>query len=287
MLQVQSNLDPAIQYAITTPLTLEFDVDKKIMSKNQSGIFRIYNLAPEIRAAVFQDPFRIEGGDFRKIAFSAGYESQSQLNLCFAGGINSASSYRQGPNWITEIRAEDGVLGFMSGVVSFQRPAGWDAAEVIEALCGRMSYGQFGGVGNVVVNNSRELAAIGSPYELMRSLMGAGQMFYDNGILYGMNDNEYLDKPNALTLVYGPDNILGSPRRGGTVTHVETIFEPGAYLGQRVHLTSMEPIFNGFWQVRGLRHSGTISQGVCGSATTSFTLFRGSNTQLSPVRVVR
>lgn len=284
LLQVQRSENSSETISITPPLSLEFDINRNVFSDANTGKFTIYNLAPETRAALYHDRYRIYARDYQKIQMFGGYNTSRSRPLIFLGNVFTAVSQRVGPDWKTTIEAFDGGVGLLTGHIKLVKPAGWNVQDLARSVAGTMDYVQFGALGDVAIKNSRAVAMSGSSFEIFRRLVGDGLAFVDNGKLFGIGENEYLMKPGETALVLNPGNILGTPLRGEGYLEVNIVFEPGVFIGQLANLTSQEAVYNGQYQVRGIRHRGVISEAVCGEAITTLTLWTGGQT-LRPVTV--
>jgi hypothetical protein len=118
----------------------------------------------------------------------------------------------------------------------------------------------------------------GNAWDIYRRIVGDGVAFVDMQHVYGLKENEYLVKPGQIELILGPNNILGTPRRIGAIVEVDMIFEPSVFIGQSVTINSLETVYNGTYQLRGIHHSGIISESVSGAATTTLSLWVGTQT---------
>lgn len=282
-LQVQSNRGDARDiYTISSPITLEFSISRNVMAEANYAKLTLFNLAPDTRAAIYHDRMRVTPSAYQKVTLIAGYASSRQKSLLFLGNVMTASSQRQGPDWKTSIDAFDGGMGFVSGQVSLTVPVGASPATVAKMLTNSMDFVSYGAVGDVKFKNSRPMAMSGSAYEIAQRLYQNSNFFIDNGMTFILNDNEYVVRPGEADLILNSNNIIGSPRRQEGWIDVDVIFEPGAYPAQRAFLSSRDGVYNGQYQVRGIKHNGTISGSVCDKAITTLSLWSG-NTTLTPV----
>ena len=282
-LQVQSNRGDANDiYTISSPITLDFEISRNVMAEANYAKLTLFNLAPNTRAAIYHDRMGVTPAAFQKIQLVAGYKSSKQKSLLFLGNVMTANSQRIGPDWKTSIDAIDGGMGFVSGQISLTVPVGASAATVAKMLTKGMDFVSYGVTGNVTFKNSRPIAMVGSAYEISQRFFQNNNFFIDNGMTFVLNDNEYLVRPGEADLALNSSNIIGSPRRQEGWIDVDVIFEPGAYPAQRAFLTSREGVYNGQYQVRGIKHSGTISGSICDKAVTTLSLWSG-NTTLTPV----
>jgi hypothetical protein len=183
---------------------------------------------------------------------------------------------------VTTIDAFDGGMGFVSGQISVTVPAGASAETVAKILTNGMDFVSYGVVGDVRVKNTRPIALVGSAYEIAQRFYQNNNFFIDNGMTFILNDNEYVVRPGEADLQLNSSNIIGSPRRQEGWIDVDVLFEPGAFPAQRAFLTSREGVYNGEYQVRGIKHNGVISGAICGKAITTLSLWSG-NTTLTPV----
>jgi len=278
LFSIQGNIDKTEFFSITPPLTIEFDIVRNTFSSANTGKFRIYNLAENVRRNLFHVRYDIDEKNYQKVQMFAGYKTNKQLPMVFLGNVFTASTRRTGTDWITEIDAFDGGVGMLTGQISLTKPAGWSAAEVMKTLVGVMPYTQFGAVGDITVNNTRGISMAGNAWDIFKRIVGDGISFIDLQNVYGLKENEYLVKPGQIELLLGPNNILGTPRRVGAIVEVDIIFEPAVFVGQAVTINSLETVYNGSYQLRGIHHHGTISEAFCGEAITTLSLWVGTKT---------
>ena len=280
-------------HVVTMPLTVMFDINRKMLATAQTGHFKIYNLKEETRRDLYHVWYEADQAYRQSVNFFAGYQSQgNNQKLLFSGYINVCRSYRSGPDWITEIEAFDGGMGNTVGMVSMTIPKSpdgkpIDGAKLIKLLTGTMPFTQFGACGNFSINPVRAISLVGSSLDMIERIRGVGgQVYVDNGNMYALKDNEYIVKPGMQGIEINSDQILGSPMREGSVITVTTILEPSVYVGAVCKLTSQDQDYNGDWQIRGVQHRGTISAGVCGEAITTLNLWAGT-APLVPVTAER
>ena len=276
LFSVQSNLDAAEYYSVQPPLTIEFDIVRNTFASANTGRFRIYNLSESKRRNIYHVRYDIDEKHYQKVQMFAGYKTNKQLPMIFLGNVFTASTKRAGVDWITDIEAFDGGVGMLTGQISLSKPAGWSATEVLRTLAGAMPYTRFGAVGDITAKNTRGISMVGNAWDIFKRIIGDGVAFIDLQNVYGLKENEYLVKPGQIELILGSNNILGTPRRIGAIVEVDIIFEPSVFVGQAVAINSLETVYNGIYQLRGIRHRGTISDAVCGDAVTTLSLWIGT-----------
>jgi hypothetical protein len=282
-------------YSFQMPLTLEFEITRTMFSGVNEGKFRIYNLSEKTRNNLFHLRFDTDLKNAQSIRLFAGYDSQGTSPMIFFGNIRYCTTMRHKTDWITDIDAWDGGLGMMLGQISLSKEtAKWSAEEIFKTLTGTMPFVQYGATGNINIKRSRGVSMVGNSWDIARRLLGAHCLrFIDNGLSFAINENEYLVRPGAVLLIVGPKNIIGTPRINAGILEVDIIFEPSLFVAQAVQVTSLNSICNGTYQLRGFKHSGTISGSVCGKAITTLYLYTGIlglagipyNAKLNPVNV--
>jgi hypothetical protein len=103
--------------------------------------------------------------------------------------------------------------------------------------------------------------------DTIRQLTG-GNVYVDNGKLFVLADNEYLETP-TVPVINAASGLLATPVWEESIIHFTMLFEPSLVCGQLVTLeSSTEPDLNGTYKVVSLRHSATISAAVAGDAVT-------------------
>ena len=274
------------QNTITIPgagqpmLTIDFDIRRGVFAEANTAKLTIYNLGPDTRARLYHDRYRISSTTFQKIQMFAGYNTSKTQTMIFLGNLIEAKSYKTRTDWVTEISGFDCGLGLLKGNISLTVDK-WTVESIAKTLTQKMQFVAFGAVGNIKTKSSRRISMVGSAFEIMQRLCGDGLVYADNGVLYAIREDEYIKKPGQVDLVCGPNNILGTPVRGEGLLDVKIVFEPSAFVGQAIQLQSKEAVYNGEYVVRGIRHQGTISDSVCGTATTTLTLWAAK--ELKPV----
>lgn len=276
LFSIQGNQDKTQFFSAQPPLTIEFDIVRNTFASANTGRFRIYNLAESTRKNLFHVRYDIDEKNYQKVQMFAGYKTNKQLPMVFLGNVFTASTKRAGPDWITEIEAFDGGVGMLTGQISLTKPKGWSAQEVLKTLVGVMPYTQFGAAGDITATNTRGISMIGNAWDIFKRIVGDGVAFVDMNNVYGLKENEYIVKPGQIELIVGSHNILGTPRRVGAIVEVDMVFEPSVFVGQAVTINSLETVYNGTYQLRGIHHRGTISEAVCGDAITTLSLWIGT-----------
>lgn len=261
---------------IGLPFSLEFEIFRNSYSSANVASFRFYNLAPNTRAQI-----RKEGRDYgsiRSMSFQAGYGDK--LSLGFVGNISQAWSTREGSNVITQIESYDGGYAYVNAAIDTQFPKGTNRTTIIQAVMKSLPGIKTGAIGDTSGSISRGNSVTGNSMEQLTQLTG-GNAFIDNGTVHVLGETECLEGP--VILINSATGMLGTPVRENTYVTVETLFEPTLQIGRQVRIESATAEhFTGLYRVIAVRHKGTISESVSGSATSSVTLLPGN---FAPIRV--
>lgn len=250
---------------IRPPLTVEFDITRKILSSANVCQIKIFNLSENNRNQI---RFNIQDTQiFRRIQLQAGY-GESNLPVIFSGNINQAWSERDGVNFVTVIECFDAGFAFANGFTSETFPSSTAKTDLLSSLIDSLPGVTRGAIGNYPGNLSRGNAVVGNTCDLLRTESGGG-FFIDNGQAHILGNNEYIDD-TPIMKVDARTGLLGTPIREQTILNFDIIFEPMIKPGRLIELqSSTDPSFNGFRKVVSVKHRGMISAAVCGNAITT------------------
>jgi hypothetical protein len=254
---------------IAPPFTIEFDVNRNILSSANLSSIRIYNLSKHNRASIRKDQY--DGGVLRRVILQAGYGTN--LPIIFDGDIQRAWSVREGVNFITQIESFDGGYAFLNGLVNQTFPRGTDQRTILLELLGHLPGTQVGTVGDYPGRTTRGSAYSGNTAQIVTELSGGG-FFIDNAKANCLNDSECLR--GEIQVITSASGLLGTPVREETFLNFDMLFEPRLVIGQELALDSITgDNFNGLYKVIAIKHKGMISESVCGDAITSVGLAYG------------
>lgn len=255
---------------IQPPFTLELDITRAIFSASNSCTIRILNLKKDNR-----DQIRFNVSDqttFRSVTLQAGYGPTKNLPIIFIGNITHAWSVREGTSFITTIEAYDGGYDMANSFVSTNTGTNQTGKEVFSFLISQFPYVSPGAIGNYVNAYPRGTAIVGTTADILTEWSGRG-FFIDSQKAYILQDSEYVDDSVPIQ-VSAETGLLNTPVRENTILHFDMIFEPRAKPGRLAILTSTtDPLFRGQFKISQVKHSGTISDAVCGDLTTSISTF--------------
>lgn len=252
---------------IGPPFTIEFDITRNILSSANVSSIRVFNLSQINRDQIRKDAWSYD--DLRSISLRAGYGTN--LPEIFSGNISQAWSVREGTNFITQIESFDAGFAFINGVTSQTFPANTPQSTIIDTMLSSLPGVKVGAVGNYPGVTSRGNSYSGNTTDILREISGGG-FFVDNGKAHCLGDSECI--LGEIQLIDSSSGLLGTPVRQETYLNFDILFEPRMVIGQKIELRSITGSnFNGFYKVISIKHKGTISEAICGSAITSVGLF--------------
>jgi hypothetical protein len=257
------------------PFTCEFNITHSVASSLNNGHFTIYNLGPFTRKKIFQDKWGLSKR--RRVIFSGGYGQAGQAGIVFIGDMLEAYSVREGVDTKTEIEALDSLFTSSNGVSKITFPPGSNQQMVFHKLAKDLPLATEPPIISPKFTQvyERGLVVEGNTFDKLVELVGpTGEVYFYQNHLVIMKWTDVMSGP--VTVVKGDTGLLDSPRRQEALIEVKTLFEPSIKLGSIVQLESMEPVNNGQYKVVGFTHSGTISESVCGEATTVMQLYIGT-----------
>lgn len=260
---------------IKPPFTIEFDIQRNVLTSASYAQIRVYNLKENTRNAILKDQYTFD--DIRTVELQAGYGDAVSYPIIFTGNIDRAWSVREGSNVITSIDCFDGGFAFANAVTNRQYPAGTPQKSIIEDIVS--SLGQFnvsvGAIGNYEGVTTRGSSYSGNTVDVLAELTGGG-FFIDNGKAYALQNNEVLES-NQIQVIKSSSGLLGTPIREETYLRFTMLFEPRLRIGQQILLESItEKRYNTYYKVISLMHKGVISESIAGNATTEVGVFIGT-----------
>lgn len=255
---------------ITSPLTLEFQVERTNLSSSNTGSFTIYNLSKQLRDTIFKDQSDLSQDSYLAIQLFAGYDDGKSYFLprIFNGYIRQAGSYREGPNFKTMIEAFDGYLP-SSSQVSATLPKGTPLKDVVKTLTKG-----FKNIKEQVVGNGFEaglkkaMSVFGDAMESLKTHIGDNKVYVDDQKAYALAENEVVD--SEIVTLSVENGILNTPKKYNQIVEVDCLFEPRLRPSQYLNFISLTaPRLNGAYKVTGISHRGTISGSVGGDCVTT------------------
>lgn len=278
VLSVQDQLSNNF-FEIEPPFTIEFNIERAILSSANTANIRIYNLSPITRNRIYMDIF--DFGNPKNVILRAGYDKN--MPVIFNGNYRSAWSVREGNNFITQLDCFSDAFGFVNGKTNRTFPTGTLLKTIIESVIGDIPGAALGFVGDFPGVTTRASSYSGNACDIVRELSG-NALFFDLGNANALKDNECFE--GSIAVLDSDTGLLNTPRREQQLIYLDILFEPRIQIGQRIRLDSQsEPIFNGDYKVISVKHQGMISDAVCGNLITTVGLFLGEQSLRTVSRV--
>jgi len=256
---------------VASPFTLEFSVIRSNMASANNANFVIYNLNEATRNKIFKDQYDVS--TYRAVQLFAGYTDP--LPMVFNGNVRSAYSYRQGPNFKTELDCYDGGFSMANGFISQAAPAGTPQVGIIKILMDALPKVGEKVIGNTFTDQSkRGIVLFGNPAELLKQYTNNG-FYIDSQNAYALDKSEVI--PGEMNLIDSSTGLLETPRRAEATLEISMLFEPKIKVSQGIVLASdTAKNYNGTYKVVGISHRGNISDAVGGECRTTLTLWAGN-----------
>ena len=256
---------------INYPLTLEFNIVRQPCSSTNTGTFRIYNLSPDTRQAIYRD--RYDWNTSRSLTLAAGY-GNAPLPFIFKGKCYQAYSWRESGrvDYITEIMGNDMftmVTAFSNTTLQGNQPKQTVVNNLLTNLTNADSNVGVGYIAPVTGSYPRGRTLFGPTWPLLQQETGKNA-FIDNGLIHVLSPNEYF--VGGITVIDSSTGLLSTPKKAESWLTVEILFEPNINIGQQIQLSSSYTVYNGLYKVMGLEHRGIISGAVNGKCTTKLFL---------------
>ena len=265
------------------PFTCKFKVVGVGSSTPNQAHFTMYNLPKNVRQDIGFDVG--DDSTYRRLTFAAGYlDEEPNLTVIFAGNVTFCYTFRQGPDWITEIDCLDGGWAISnSGTYLFSFPKNTGYVQYLTQVAQGLSVdsnkpipiGVISPNLGIPTNKNRGSAFVSNPWaELVRQTLPLNaKLFINKEVLYILAQNEYLQNTNGLT-IFSPDTgMIGSPRVNNLMLIATILFEPRLQVCQQITLQTSLP-YGGNYEVQMIEHRGTVSPVEAGDYTTTCTFFR-------------
>lgn len=280
-------------WTITSPLTLEVDVERAIFSAVSRFTFKVYNLSAQARKDIYLDQ-----NDWlstpRSIVVNAGYASwqggigtqylQSYPTIA-AGQLFQAFSTRTGASWVTTMTGWDGGYDRANADVNVTFSKNVSFNDRIQQVAMSMPNLRSVNISPLITANvSRAATFCGKPWDILQELALSvpADLFIDLGVLYMVPKGQSVPGLSAgISRINTDFGLLSTPIKQQFRVSFDMLFEPRLLVGQSVILESEEEENNGTYVVQGLSHRGVISDGVAGSLVTTPTCWN-PNTPSTP-----
>lgn len=258
-------------FVASNPLTCQFDITRNNLASVNTANFTIYNLDATSRLSLFKDNF--DSSTYRSVVFYAGYKTKATdiLPLIFRGNISQCYSERSGTEYKTVIECYDGQQAVIDGFTSATIEAGKNLKQQAESLVSNLPKLKAAVIGNGLDGQSkRGTAQFGNTADILSNITN-NKFYIDNMTAYVLDTNDVLEGDSII--IGSGSGIIDVPKKTETSVTMSIIFEPRLKPSQLVEVKSdVNPIYNGFYKLSGLAHSGVISDAIASSVITKMTL---------------
>ena len=261
---------------IEPPLTVQFNVNKSLLSDNCTMDISIYNLGIALRQRIFHDRFDVT--NYRRCILEGGYGKN--LSVLFVGNIYEANSARQGTNMITNVIASSGIFD-VRATRSYQTIKSNSTQEdILKSLIAdfpNLSKNNpvFGDL--PTTKTTRATTVMDNTWNAIQILTApALPSIQDEKVVVLQNDEALKGTLSVIDISTG---LLETPKRNDSYLTITTLFEPNIAMGQYVKLVSTtEPAYNGNYKVMAIQHTGIISEATSGDCRTILGLLTDGKT---------
>lgn len=271
-LYIESSINKEEVLVITNPITIKFNIERKVFAGANTLNISIYNLGKETRDLIFKDAYDTNIENRRSIILEAGYDAQN-LSTIFLGTVMSAYTMREGSNIVTKVYALDGALETQTAY-THQTFMDSTLPSLINNLASSISGLSVGAINVQDEKFTRPIVLSGNTYNIIQKYTD-GQAFVDLGKIYVMGNEDVIE--GYVPMINAKSGLLGTPERRNTNLSVKMIFEPRIIVGQVIQIDSIvDPRFDGQYKVIGLSHQGTISDSSNSNCITELQLWVGA-----------
>jgi hypothetical protein len=223
-------------------LRINFKIEKSLVGYPNLGNIKIYNLSESSRNNIEEKGLKIQ--------LYAGYEDSS-IPLLFTGDIINIVHLKNGPDWVSEIFAADGVNILSTATINKTLPAGIDTEQIYNELVGQMQ-----GISKGVTEGLKN--CLSGKRSLLRELQLSGnikdwldKIATDCGFEYSINEEVIETTPTGLPLSDVPpvvinqaSGMIGSPERTEIGINVFNLLLPELKLARTIKVESISEKLN-------------------------------------------
>lgn len=235
-------------------IRIAFDIKKNTEVNTNKAKVILYNLKEDHRAL-------LQKGQNQVVVLEAGY--QKDLQQLFVGDIKRSTSFKSGPDWITEIIAADGDKGLKDAFINKTFGPGIDYDTIVEDMIktmtdtGRLVKGAFDSI-KTFLKSQRTQHGITLSGKTKEELVKILKSFnYELSIQDGeiqITDPDATVDPVAFK--FSPQTgLIGSPRRReGGIELKSLIVSPKIVPGSVINVESR--YITGFFKAKNVNYKG-------------------------------
>ena len=252
-------------------LAVRINIEKGNTTSAQKCKIQIYNLNETSRKLLKKS--KLDTNIYMSIEVYAGYKDY--LALLFKGNIQSAQSYRQNENFITDIDVSCD-FGIINGNIDVSFASSSSKVDVVHNIVDNIPYVKAGYINYNNINMSigpRGRVFAGRIWDLIEELRAVNtDVFIDNEQLNIVDNNEAFI--SDVLYITSNSGLLQEPREYDGYLEVKLLFEPLANLNNFIVLDSItKPEYNGNYKIIGITHNLDIEKiGKQSEGTTTLKL---------------
>lgn len=255
---------------IAPPFTITMSIDRNVLASCNSVKITINNLSEKTRMKLIKDQYTFS--EYWSMRIKAGYGDY--MNQIFKGNIQTAYSYKQNTEWITEIEGYDGIYAMQNGFVSMTAQKNTSYRDMLGSVINTMPKvikGAIGEKGNETTGD-RGFVVFGKSGDVLKKY-GADNNYIDEEKVFLLDRGEYVGDE---ALIIDSDHLLASPKRRDAYVECELMFTPEVKIGYLADLNSVFPVYNGQYIIQSIKHKFEWSSSACGEAKTTLGLYCGT-----------
>lgn len=228
------------RFEVKPPMHITFDGVQSISGGLNRLNIEIYNLKEDTRRSLVKDS---EDSEHYPLIFSVGYDGN--IVRKFAGSVQTASSIRQGSNFITKITCIDGGADYLNSNICAS------SASVDDAFNSMFNTFEYTTKGKVSISTSltRPVVMVGNTYETMKKHLKEDEnLFFKDGTANIINNKQCL--AGFVPIVSPETGLKATPERKSKITTFITIMNPTISIGGRIDLQSTTAVhLNGLYRI--------------------------------------
>jgi hypothetical protein len=266
-IQIQNPLGETI--TIAPPFSVKVRIKRDTLASTNKTSVTIIDLGQTSRAKLYKDRYTFT--EYWQMVIKAGYDKK--LITLFQGNLYEAYSYKQGPDWYTQIEAYDGQYAIKNGFTSTTIQKGTTQENVITTIIKdfpNIIKGVIGTPGEG--ENKRGKVLFGETKKVIDEETN-GQYFIDKETFYAVGDDEVIS--NEI-IVLDSSLLKTTPKRRDTFLDCDCLFFPEAEIGYFCKLESKFEIYNGQYKIMGFEHDFLYSGAECGDTGTKLSIYAGA-----------
>jgi hypothetical protein len=282
-------------FTIKPPFSMNAQITRNTLATANKCNLTIYNLSSTTRAQLYKDRYAFT--QYWQIIIKAGYtggythynfnaQQQFILPTVFQGNIYQCSSQKNGNTWETTFECFDGGYAIQNGFTSQTFTKGTDIATMLRTVISDMPNAITGILSNSYTGTTQRGKTLFGQSSDILTQETQGGWFIDNETINVLKNNECI---SSEVILLDLSRLRNTPKKRETFVDCDCLFFPEVQIGKICQLYSPEDlgtpplngdpyrrILYGQYKIMGITHNINISSADCGEATTTLSLYYGS-----------